>query len=121
MYVSIFGWYPVLNVSEVPKFQHRMLPLHNLRFIPVCHPSKSYIFKRNEANKFYIVLNFFLSIAVHNLMTPNRIGYKCNGYVARMEAYVTVYGKSRHMGFSVKIEFDVSLISSTLELPHLQV
>ena len=35
--------------------------------------------------------------------------------------YMTVYGKTRHMGFSVKIEFDVSLISSALELTHLQV
>ena len=35
--------------------------------------------------------------------------------------FVTVYGKTRHMGFFVKIEFDVSLISSTLELTHLQV
>ena len=29
--------------------------------------------------------------------------------------FVTVYGKTRHMGFSVKIELDASLISSTLE------
>ena len=28
--------------------------------------------------------------------------------------YVTVYGKTRHMGFSMKIEFDVYLISSTI-------
>ena len=34
---------------------------------------------------------------------------------------VTVYGKTRHIGISVKIKFDVSLISSTLELTHLQV
>ena len=34
---------------------------------------------------------------------------------------VTVYGKTRHMEFSVKIKFDASLISSTLELTHLQV
>ena len=37
------------------------------------------------------------------------------GYLVRI-LYVTVYGKTRHMGFFVKIEFDVSLISSTLEL-----
>ena len=30
--------------------------------------------------------------------------------------YVTVYGKTRHMGFSVKIEFNASMISSTIEL-----
>ena len=39
--------------------------------------------------------------------------------VARFQGntvYVTIYGKTWHMGFSVKIEFDVSLISSTLEL-----
>ena len=35
--------------------------------------------------------------------------------------YVTVYEKTRHMGFFVKIEFDVYLISSTLELTYLQV
>ena len=36
-------------------------------------------------------------------------------------AYVTVYEKTRHMGFFVKIKFDVYLISSTLELTYLQV
>ena len=35
--------------------------------------------------------------------------------------YVTVYGKTRHMGFFVKIKLDVYLISSTLELTYLQV
>ena len=35
--------------------------------------------------------------------------------------YVTVYEKTRHMGFFVKIKFDVYLISSTLELTYLQV
>ena len=35
--------------------------------------------------------------------------------------YVTVYGKTRHMGFSIKIEFDVYLISSTIELTHFHV
>ena len=34
---------------------------------------------------------------------------------------VTVYEKTRHMGFFVKIKFDVYLISSTLELTYLQV
>ena len=29
--------------------------------------------------------------------------------------YVTVYGKTWHMGFPVKIEFDASLINSTLD------
>ena len=29
---------------------------------------------------------------------------------------VTIYGKTQNMGFSVKIEFDVSLVSSILEL-----
>ena len=35
--------------------------------------------------------------------------------------YVTVYGKTRHMGFFVKVEFDASMISSTLELTRVQV
>ena len=35
------------------------------------------------------------------------------------QTYVTVNGKTWHTGFLVKIEFDVSLISSTLELTHL--
>ena len=35
--------------------------------------------------------------------------------------YVTGFWKTLRMGFFVKIEFDVSLISSTLELTHLQV
>ena len=35
--------------------------------------------------------------------------------------YVTVYEKTRHMGFSMKIEFDAYLISSTIELTHVQV
>ena len=35
--------------------------------------------------------------------------------------YVTVYGKTRRMGFFVKIKFDVYLISSSLELTYLQV
>ena len=34
--------------------------------------------------------------------------------------YVTVYEKTRHMGFFVKTEFDVWLISSTIELPHVR-
>ena len=38
-----------------------------------------------------------------------------------LSIYVTVYGKTRHMGFSVKIEFDESLINYTLELTHLHV
>ena len=37
------------------------------------------------------------------------------------DLYVTVYGKTRHMGFFVKIKFDVYLISSSLELTYLQV
>ena len=36
-------------------------------------------------------------------------------------AYVTGFGKTLRMGFFVKTEFDASLISSTLELTHLQV
>ena len=39
----------------------------------------------------------------------------------RLRIFVTVYGKTRHMGFFVKIKFDVYLISSTLELTYLQV
>ena len=35
--------------------------------------------------------------------------------------YVTVYGKTRHMGFFVKVEFDTSMISSTIELTRVQV
>ena len=35
--------------------------------------------------------------------------------------YVTVYGKTRHMGFFVKVEFDASMISSTIELTRVQV
>ena len=35
--------------------------------------------------------------------------------------YVTGFWKTLRMGFFVKIEFDVSLISSTIELTHLQV
>ena len=35
--------------------------------------------------------------------------------------YVTGFWKTLRMGFFVKIEFDVSLINSTLELTHLQV
>ena len=31
--------------------------------------------------------------------------------------YVTVYEKTRHMGFFMKIEFAVWMISSTIELP----
>ena len=34
---------------------------------------------------------------------------------------VTGFWKTFRMGFFVKIEFDVSLISSTIELTHLQV
>ena len=34
---------------------------------------------------------------------------------------VTVYGKTRHMGFFVKVEFDASMISSTIELTRVQV
>ena len=33
--------------------------------------------------------------------------------------FVTMYEKTRHMGFFVKIKFDVYLISSTLELTYL--
>ena len=36
-------------------------------------------------------------------------------------SYVTGFGKTRHMGFFVKIKFDVYLISSTLELTYLHV
>ena len=35
--------------------------------------------------------------------------------------FVTVYGKTRHMGFFVKVEFEASMISSTIELTRLQV
>ena len=35
--------------------------------------------------------------------------------------YVTGFGKTLRMGFFVKTEFDASLISSILELTHLQV
>ena len=45
----------------------------------------------------------------------------CRVIRGKLSIYVTVYGKTRHMGLFVKIEFDVSLISSTLELTHLQV
>ena len=38
-----------------------------------------------------------------------------------VRTYVIVYGKTRHMGFFVKIKFDVYLISSSLELTYLQV
>ena len=34
---------------------------------------------------------------------------------------MTIYEKTRHMVFFVKIKFDVYLISSTLELTYLQV
>ena len=34
--------------------------------------------------------------------------------------YVTIYGKTRHMEFSIKIEFDAHLISSTIELTCIQ-
>ena len=34
---------------------------------------------------------------------------------------MTVYEKTRHMGFFEKFEFDAPLISSTLELPRVQV
>ena len=34
---------------------------------------------------------------------------------------VTVYGKTRHMRFFVKVEFDASMISSTIELTRVQV
>ena len=36
------------------------------------------------------------------------------------ETFVTVFYKTRHIGFFMKMEFDVSLISSTLELTHLR-
>ena len=39
---------------------------------------------------------------------------------SRITVFVTVYGKTRHMGFFVKIEFDAS-ISSTIELTCIQV
>ena len=35
--------------------------------------------------------------------------------------YVTIYGKTPHMGFFVKVEFDVSMISSTIELTRVQI
>ena len=35
--------------------------------------------------------------------------------------YVTVYGKTRHMGFFVKVKFDASMISSAIELTRVQV
>ena len=35
--------------------------------------------------------------------------------------YAAVYGKTRHMGFSIKIEFDAYLISSIIELTRVQV
>ena len=37
------------------------------------------------------------------------------------QIYVTVYGKIQHIGFSMKIEFDADLISSTIELTRVQV
>ena len=35
--------------------------------------------------------------------------------------YVTVYGKTRHIGFFVEVEFDASMISSTIVLTRVQV
>ena len=40
---------------------------------------------------------------------------------AKTLVYVTGFWKTLRMGFFGKIEFDVSLISPTLELTHLQV
>ena len=43
------------------------------------------------------------------------------GPLATVYIIVTGFWKTLCMGFFVKIEFDASLISSTLELTHLQV
>ena len=43
------------------------------------------------------------------------------GLVPCHSLYVTGFEKTLLMGFFVKVEFDASLISSTIELTHLQV
>ena len=55
----------------------------------------------------------------HNYITHFYVPFR--NVMQHESKYVTVYGKTRHIGFSMKIVFDASLISSTLELPHLQV
>ena len=50
--------------------------------------------------------------------TPPRMGFFME---FEFDTYVTGFGKTLRMGFFVKTEFDASLISSTLELTHLQV
>ena len=42
-------------------------------------------------------------------------------WYGKLRVYVTVYGKTRHMGFFVNVEFDASMISSTIELTRVQV
>ena len=85
------------------------------------HGGKDYA---SVANPFSPVL---LSTCVYGATTQSCIFMKVNILTMTTyqpaSVYVTVYGKTRHMGFSMKIEFNVhvSLISSTLELAHLQV
>ena len=58
-----------------------------------------------------IFMEFVKEVAISTSPSPVRF----------WKRYVTVYEKTRYMGFFVKIKFDVYLISSTLELTYLQV
>ena len=55
------------------------------------------------------------------LMVPLILGEWMGGAKMGDVIYVTVYGKTGHTGFFVKIEFDASMISSTIELTRVQV
>ena len=66
----------------------------------------------------YSIIPRMVSSTVHAIKQLKTVD---SVYIKGLLAFVTVYGKTRHIGFIVKIEFDVSLISSTLELTHLQV
>ena len=62
-------------------------------------------------------LQFFQQMVTTEML--EQIVEQTNLYAQQL--YVTGFGKIRHMGFFVKIKFDVYLISSTLELTYLQV
>ena len=62
-----------------------------------------------------------VGIAEMNIRTGRAVLDENPKYLSKFLTFVTVYEKTRHMGFFVKIKFDAYLISSTLELTYLQV
>ena len=55
------------------------------------------------------------------MFTKNECEYECTCVCVLSMIFVTGFEKTLRMGFFVKIEFDVYLISSTLELTICQV